>query len=206
MSAGDRRFTFPEREYYRRCAMCGFVADPGYPWEEKLQTLEYCPSCSIPLERLACQACGAPVVMQSGMTIFGGRHHSAATHCGYCGEPVTRAEPKLRTKPVTKPAEPTPDDPFKAQMLRYALTYGAGKYGASSRPQDQHPQGGYGDGSDHVGRQKPIAGCGCDVCEDARDRAGEAWGYGSPAPAFPGFWSWLWSRVKRIFNRKGSGT
>jgi len=53
---GDRRFTFPEREYYRACAMCGFMADPGYPWDEKLQRMEYCPRCGIPLERLACQA------------------------------------------------------------------------------------------------------------------------------------------------------
>lgn len=170
---GDRRFTFPEREYYRACAMCGFMADPGYPWDEKLQRMEYCPRCGIPLERLACQACGAPVVVASGYSMFGGREHMTFAACGYCGDPVTRAEPKLRTKPPPPQAirrMPTGSrDAYNRELLRaYGGLFPIGPGVTITFDGDdggRHPR------SVVLNRYTPWAGCVCDKCQQLRAEA-----------------------------------
>lgn len=89
---------FADREYLRVCAMCGYTADPGYPWEDNLRPIAYCPKDGTPLERLSCQSCGAPVIWERGSGFFGGGL-SRYSLCGHCGEPVTRAERKMRERP-----------------------------------------------------------------------------------------------------------
>jgi hypothetical protein len=164
----DRRFTFPEREYYRSCAMCGFIADPGYPWDEKLQRMEYCPRCSIPLERLACQSCGAPVVVASGYSMFGGREHMTFPACGYCGEPVTRAEPKLRTKPQTVTRMPTGS---RAMYNRMRDLFAIGFEHSVTIRHDDGDDGGRHPRSIVLNRYTPWAGCVCDKCQQLRAEA-----------------------------------
>jgi hypothetical protein len=113
--------TWPEGDFYRRCPMCGFYDSPGYPWEEKLVRMSNCPRDGVPLERLACQSCGAPVVVEEsrgGFFSFGGT--SQLPYCGYCGEPVTRVEPKMRERPATAQPPPNEIDHHDSVLFRLA--------------------------------------------------------------------------------------
>jgi hypothetical protein len=99
--------TWPERDFSRRCPMCGFLASPGYPWEENLRPMTNCPRDGVPLERLACQSCGAPVVIESSRSFFSFGGDAPTPFCAYCGEPVTRQEPKMRERPASAQASPS---------------------------------------------------------------------------------------------------
>jgi predicted amidophosphoribosyltransferase len=86
--AADGRFA-------RRCVGCSFAAWPKPEWDESPQP-SYCPSCGLPLERLACRECGEPLLVHGNM--YGGSEVAkCCTACGAAADPPE--EPRLRTRP-----------------------------------------------------------------------------------------------------------
>jgi len=162
--------TFPEREYRRRCAMCGFIAPQDYPWEERLAHMTNCPQCGIPLERLACHSCGAPTVVLTGYG-FMGNQSIDMFHCGWCGEPVTMREPRMREKPRVAPTARAGEFLVREDIARVIRKSAAQLFGPPhftieyDAGEDRHPP------SAVTGAPVPWAGCGCKECDALRHKA-----------------------------------
>ena len=92
-------YDFPEQRYVRRCIACPFVAPHREEWDES-PAPEFCPRDGLPLERIACPNCGAPVMWQAK---FDQRtmvyYNERCEFCPFCGGPTELIERKMIDKP-----------------------------------------------------------------------------------------------------------
>lgn len=103
----------PEQRYTRRCpGTCAFTAPARDDWDET-PSMTHCANCGLPLERVSCPACGAPVLWEHVMTKAGPQLRRAP-HCAYCGAETAVRERKMRTKPKAPKITKLPDGLFPA--------------------------------------------------------------------------------------------
>ncbi len=98
----------PDQRYTRQCpAGCGFTAPYREDWDEG-PAMTHCANCGVPLERISCPSCGAPVMWETTQAL-GRTNIRKAPFCTYCGAETTVKERKMRTKP--KARRPTGGSP-----------------------------------------------------------------------------------------------
>lgn len=136
---------FPDQAYARRCQVCSYVLPPRAEWDET-PAFDFCPRDGLPLQRIACFACDAPITVRERPTSFiaqlygGGGDLVLAGYCGHCGAkipPLVPTEPQRRVKPapnvsamtITKnPADLTEEELRKiTKALDIAMLYGLRK-------------------------------------------------------------------------------